>query len=210
MREELYEESSTIKNHRSATTRYNTFSTLAWISYAIALFWFINVLLLVELDKGSLVLTLLFALLPVVIFTGAGFALNTIKRRFYVDYDYAIVSGSIRFSKVIKNRQRKFIAMFDAKDIDHMGNMGSEIFNKYLNMTDVKKVVLTSNLEPSVGCDFYYIVAVVNGERTLFVLDCTRKFLSVILQFSRKGILEEGTKWFILTMRQQLSRRKML
>lgn len=191
MREEIYEESSSVKNHRAASAKYNTCSTAAFICYVLAAVWAFHIFMLYDFSKGELVLNILFAVFPLVFLIGAAILINILKNKFYADFDYAIVSGSIRFSKIIKNKKRKFIAIFDAKDIDHMGKIGSKTFMNYMKMSDVKKIVLTSNRVPNEGCDFYYIAVVVKGVRTLFVLECTKHLLYVILQYSRKGILDE-------------------
>ena len=76
-------------------------------------------------------------------------------------------------------------------DIEKIGKIGSGTFTKYNNMSDIKRMILTSNAEPEEGKDFFYIVANVEEEKKLFVLECTETFMVNVLKFSRKTVLEE-------------------
>ena len=58
-------------------------------------------------------------------------------------------------------------------------------------MPDIKRMILTSNAEPDEGKDFFYIVANVEEEKKLFILECTETFMVNVLKFSRKTVLEE-------------------
>ena len=108
-----------------------------------------------------------------------------LKDKFYVEFDYVFVNGSVRFSKVIKQKKRKFINKFDAKDVEKIGEMGSEQFYKYIERDDVATFVLTKNNTPAPNKDFYYIVVPIDAQTYLFVIECTKTFISNVLSFSR-------------------------
>ena len=159
------------------------------ISYVLLGFWCYICIFFAPLDQG--IFSVLFILIPMAMFITSGVVLGKLKNRFYVDYDYIFVSGSIRFSKVIKNINRKFIVKFECSDIEKIGKIGSGTFNKYNGMPDIKRMILTSNAEPDEGKDFFYIVANVEEEKKLFILECTETFMVNVLKFSRKTVLEE-------------------
>lgn len=203
MREEIYEECSIIQNPKVASLKYSIISILGIISFTVAGFMAIIFFMLYDYNKGSLILNLLMTLLPVALFITVGVLLTKFKKRFYVDYDYILVSGSIRFSKVIKNKKRIFISIFDCKNIDCIGKFGSRTFLKYVQMQDIKKLVLSSNEIPTPGTDFFYLVVSANSVRTLYILECSEKFIKAILQYSRRGVLEEDYKWYTWIMLRQ-------
>ena len=194
MREEFYEESAIIQNQKSASAKYSILSTIAVISFICAGFFAYRIFMTFDWGEGSLIFNLIFTLGPIILFIAVGIVLNVFKKRFYIDYDYTIVTGSIRFSKVIKNKKRVFISIFDARDIDTIGKLGSNTFMKYMQMVEVKKMILTSNRVPSDGMDFYYFAVASKGVRTLYVLECSKKFIQIVLQYSRRGILDEDMK----------------
>ena len=118
--------------------------------------------------------------------------LGKFKDKFYVDYDYTIISGSIRFSKVIKEIKRKHIVSFEASEIEKIGKYGSELFEKYSRMPDVKTVILTSNITPEEKKEFYYLVVNKDGEKKMYVLECTETFIVNILKFAKRTVLDEA------------------
>ncbi len=194
MREEIYEECSIVQNPKIASLKYSIISILGIISFVVAGLMAIIFFMLYDYNKGSFLFNIIMTIVPVALFIAVGILLTKFKKRFYVDYDYILVSGSIRFSKVIKNKKRIFISIFDCKNIDCIGKFGSRTFLKYVQMQDIKKVVLSSNEIPTPGTDFFYLIVTVNSVRTLYVLECSEKFIQVILQYSRRGILEEDYK----------------
>ncbi|MBE5749919.1 MAG: hypothetical protein E7346_03515 [Clostridiales bacterium] len=194
MKEILYEESAKIQNEKSAATKYYVLKVLSIISYTLAVLWFMLVFIAYDLATGSALLNIIFIVVPLAMFIASGIVLGKFKNKFYVDYDYIFVSGSIRFSKVIKNVSRKFICKFECSTIEKIGKIGSGTFEKYSNMPDVKRHILTMNSYPAEGKDFYYIVANFDGEKKLFVLECTETFMVNVLKFSNKMVLEEDYK----------------
>ena len=127
-------------------------------------------------------------------FLASGILLGRFKDRFYVDYDYTFITGTIRFSKVIKNIKRKHIVSFETSDIEKIGKYGSETFNRYSLMPGIKSVVLTSNSIADENKEFYYIVANVNGEKKIYILECTETFIVNVLKFSKRSVLDEALK----------------
>ncbi|MBR2498313.1 MAG: hypothetical protein IKB67_01180 [Clostridia bacterium] len=191
MKEVFYEESSLIQEQGTAKLKYNVFKILSILSYVIFGFWLFIVFWFFKLFSGNIILNLIFVLIPAVIFFCSGLFLGRMKNKFYVDYDYTFVSGSIRFSKVIKNIKRKFIAKFDSSDIEKLGKYGSEVYEKYSVMTGIDKMILTSNNIASEGKEFFYLVVNKDAVKTLYVLECTETFIVNILKFANKGIIDD-------------------
>jgi len=189
MRAILYEESARTQKEKSASTKYYVLKVMSILSYVLLGVWCFFCFYAVPLDQGFI--NILLMIIPMAMFIASGVILGKFKNRFYVDYDYIFVSGSIRFSKVIKNVKRKFIIKFECSDIEKIGKIGSGTFTKYNNMPDIKRMILTSNSEPEEGKDFFYIVANVEEEKKLFILECTETFMVNVLKFSRKTVLEE-------------------
>lgn len=191
MKEIFYEESATTQDERGAKTKYNIFKIISITSYVFLGLWFFIVFFFFEILKGNIWLNLIFILIPAAMFFCSGFFTGRLKNKFYVDYDYTFVSGSLRFSKIIKNIKRKFLLKFDCSAIEKLGKYGSELYEKYEKMQGITKLILTSNYTPAENKDFYYIVANVDGDKKLLVLECTETLIVNVLKFSNKTILDE-------------------
>ncbi len=194
MKEIFYEESSRIQNEKSASRKYNIFKTLSIISYVCVVLWILIFVFPFDFGQGNLILNLLFLIIPPALFVFSGIVIGKMKNRFYVDYDYTFVTGSLRIAKVIKNIKRKPVMKFDVTNIERIGKYGSKTYNKYSLMPGVVKMILTSNVTPTEGKDFYYIVVNLDGIKKLLILECTEMLMVNILRFTNRGIIEEDFK----------------
>lgn len=193
MKEIFYEESSMVNNVKSATVKYNIFKGVSIGSYVFMVLWIIFFFSFATFDSENpnwIGLIILF-IFPFALFLVSGILFGRMKNKLYVDYDYTFVTGSIRIAKVIKNTKRKFLFKFDTAAIEKIGKYGTNTYNKYKSMPGVSEIILTLNETPGDGKDFYYIVAVVNGDKKLMVFDCTELFIVNVLKFTNKGVLEE-------------------
>ena len=189
MSEIFYEETATLIKEKSARLKYNIFNVLSIFSYSIILIWIFIVL--TSFAHVNIIVDILVFLIPASIFTIIGAIFGKVKNRFYQEYDYAFVSGTIRVAKVIKGIKRKFLFEFDCSSIEVLGEYGSQTYNAYEKMPGVKVEILTSNDTPAYGKDFYYIVANINAQKTIFIFECTKTFIINVLKFSKKTVLEK-------------------
>lgn len=190
MQDVFYEESATMQNTGAAKTKYYICKTISIISYVAAVLWLVLAISFFPLE-GAILINILILAIPFAMFLTSGILIGKLKDKFYVDYDYTFVSGSIRFSKVIKNIKRKNIIVFDTKNIEKIGRYASTTFERYSKMPGIKQNVLTSNTEPENGKDFYYLVVNVGGQKYLFILECSETFLSNVLRFSNRTVFED-------------------
>lgn len=190
MQELFYEETAAISNAGPAKTKYYVIKTFSVISYVIAVAWLLINVMIFPLE-GNVLLNILFVAIPFALFLASGIFLGRIKDKFYVDYDYTFVTGSIRFSRVIKNVKRKNILVCDTHNIEKIGRYGSNTFLRYNAMPDKKRMYLTSNIEPAEGKDFYYMVVNTNGQKYFLILECSELFLINILKFTGKLVFED-------------------
>ena len=61
-------------------------------------------------------------------------------------------------------------------------------------MPSVVKMIFTSNYTAADNKEFYYIVANINGDKKMYILECTEMFMVNVLKFSNKLVLEEDFK----------------
>lgn len=193
MREIFYEESAEIQNRKSASTKYNIFKTVSIVSYVLLALWFLIVFIAYDFS-GNIIIHLVIVLVPAIMFFLSGFLVGRLKNRFYVDYDYTFVTGSIRIAKIIKNYKRRGIIKFDCSNIEKLGKYASGTYNKYERMPGIKKLILTSNYTATDGKEFYYLVVNVEGDKKLLVMECSETFMVNILKFANKSIIEEDFK----------------
>ena len=59
-------------------------------------------------------------------------------------------------------------------------------------MPDVKTVILTSNVTPDENKDFYYMVVNKDGEKKMYVIECTETFIVNVLKFSKRTVVDEA------------------
>ena len=191
MQDVFYEETATVQAEGAAKTKYYIAKTMSIISYVIAFLWFF-VIMLSPVGADSLLSVVIVGGVPFILFLVSGILIGRLKNRFYVDYDYTFVSGSIRFSKIIKNFKRKNILVFDTQNIDKIGKFGSDAFERYLSVPNIKRITLTSNAVAAEGKDFYYMSVSVGGVKYLLILECSETFFVNVFKFSGRSVFEEG------------------
>ena len=197
MQELFYEESATVIDEKPAKRKYNTFKILSIIFYVLALLWFLFIFNFVScyvteggVEKVNLI-ELIFCWAIFILILGTGIVFSIFKNKCYVDYDYTFISGSIRIAKVINQVRRRLVIKFDTVNIEKIGRCNSATYNRYSLISGIKKKVLTQNSIAGKDKGFYYIVANVEGEKYLLVLECTPLFISNILRYSYKYVIEE-------------------
>lgn len=193
MQEIFYEESAVVQNEKSATRKYNILKTLSVISYVFMVIWIIFAFNFFPLDNFNFVVFLIEVLIPVAMFCASGILLGRMKNKTYVDYDYTFVTGSVRVSKVIKQIKRKGVISFNTSQILQLGKYGSASCEKLEKTPDVKTLILTSNVSPAEGKDFYYLY-VNDVTNKLLIFECTETFMANVLRYSNKMILEKDFK----------------
>ncbi len=190
MREVFYEETVLNRDESSQKIKYNLCKWFSVFFYCLLAVW-IGIVFWLFAFAGNIVLDLIFSIVPLAIFFCLGLFLWKAKNKYCVDYDYTFVSGSVRFSKVIKGIRRIFITKFESTDVEKLGKYGSETYKKYSLMKDVSEVILTSNTTVTEGKGFYYLVVNKNALKYLYVLECTETFIVNLLKFTNKGVLDQ-------------------
>ncbi len=190
MKEVFYEETAEIQDS-NASKKYNFFKGISITFYVLTIAWVLLYLNFYMSDFQNILIDLIILIIPVIILLGTGILVGRFKNRFYIDYDYTFVSGTLSFAQVFKHVKRKFLFEFDTYAIEKIGKYNSKTYYKYENLIGINKLILTSNDVAIKGKDFYYIVANVNGEKKLLILECSEQFIINILKFSNKNVLEE-------------------
>ena len=128
MIENLYEQCvQNNKNNKGAV--FFTISAISVVCFAIAFFCFV-------VGLRTELLMILYGL-PFVI---PGFILWRKKDEAYSEYEYCFISGRIDIDKVINNKRRTTVLSFETAELDVLGSVKSQNFNRYYSMPDVKKV----------------------------------------------------------------------
>lgn len=198
MQEFFYEESSFVKNEEAAMRKFNMYKTLMIISFILSVICFF-LLDYFPYDEKSGFLWIPFIIggvVPVLVFFGLAFLFMKLKNKSYIDYDYTIVSGNVRVSKIIGRVKRKKLLNFNFSSIVSMGAFGSETYNRIFNTPGVKQIYLTNNNLPTNSDNFYYIY-VSDGSKKLLIFDCSQSFIFTIYRYGNKTVLEKDFKWFI-------------
>lgn len=191
MQEVFYEECSKCSNFKKEKTKYTLVNLMSLLSFCFAILWVFIVINFVNIKDANLILTLVVYLIPSVLMVVVGVVLFKFKNRFCIDYDYTFVSGSIRISKVINNKNRVSLVKFPTDFIEKVGISNSKEYNSYLKNPSIKQYVYTSNQEPDEGKKFYYIIAVINSEKRMIIIETTPHFIVNILRFSKRSVRDQ-------------------
>lgn len=91
--------------------------------------------------------------------------------------------------RVINGKFRRRFLVIYCKDIEQVGKVTSNSFERLYENKAYKRRIATPN---GLGADnqLYYIAGKVDGERQLIVLECDEQFLAYIVSYRGKGILE--------------------
>jgi hypothetical protein len=110
------------------------------------------------------------------------------KKRVNLSYDYTFVSGELRIAKVFNINKRKFICRVQPEEILQLGDVVCDSYDRLASDPTVKKMMFTSNAEPTEGKFFMYMLVNDNG-RKLYILECREELLVNILRFVKRGTL---------------------
>ncbi len=187
MREISYEETAFPYDYKRQKVFYAIDKVLIVLFSLVFAFWVFVFLFLTPMT------TELWWLFPVMNMAGCVATvvfLFLIKGKFYNCYDYIFVTGDVRIIKVVNTKRRKKVVVFDCKNVYGVGRYESETYEKIKNSPDVKVLFVPTN-KYVIEKPKYYIATVVDGVKYLLVLECTEKFLSYVLSFSSKQVLEK-------------------
>ncbi|HCH74169.1 MAG TPA: hypothetical protein DEV87_03185 [Clostridiales bacterium] len=190
MQEVFYEESAKCGKVKSGKTKYYILLTLGALSFAAGILWFLIALFNTEFGKGSIILNILFLIFPTALFIGFTVVALKFKNNFCIDYDYTFITGSVKIAKVVKDVKRYPVISFETGEIEKLGKVGSDTYERYASSPDLDKIVVTSNEYPEDGKDFYYIVVNTGGSKKLLFAECTKDFIKLLLRYSSKTVLD--------------------
>ncbi len=190
MKELYYEETVEILNLKTAKTRYKIFKLISVVSYVMMALW-IYVMMMYVLNPAYLASYFLLGLGPAAVFCATGTACSFIKNKFFTEYDYSLLTGSVRFSKIINRNKRKAIMSFSTADIERIGRIGSETYNKFAKMPDVSKRFFTPNNTAAEGKGFYYLFVNHRGSKLLLTIECSKVFISNVFSYCKRHVLED-------------------
>ena len=154
MRETFHEESALMIKKESAKKKYLIIKIIAITCFVLSAAWLFIAFFRMPTDgvnSNNLVLFLLQSFAPTIILFLIGLWLIIIKDKICVDYDYTIVSGSVRIAKVINDVKRKPVIKFSNENIDKIGKLNSETYQNYKKTPNIKEVYLTKNMIPEDG-----------------------------------------------------------
>ncbi len=190
MRELYYEETVEISNDKKARARFIIFKTISLVAYVFTALW-LYVMMLFVLNPAHLVSYLILGLVPAAIFCATGVFCSILKNKFFTEYDYSVLTGSVRFSKIINRKKRKGIMSFSTADIERIGRFGSETYEKIIKMPNISKRTLTPNDTAAEGKGFYYLFVNYRGTKMLLIIECSKLFISSIFSYCKRHVLED-------------------
>jgi len=180
MNEVLYEESAEPKNIKTQKAFYVVYSVFGWLTAIAAAFFLIFSFA-----------NFLSALPLIALFATSSFLFFFFRTKIYYCVDCIFVSGSTRIVKVVNYKRRKRMLVFEAKEVEQVGKIGSETFEKWYSSPGIKKLYATPNKYIEDG---FYVVATVNGIKYLVLFECKEEYLVNLVNFTGKTVIEKDYK----------------
>jgi len=196
MQELFYEETCLLQDDKKQAKKYNFFNICSLISFILLGVWVVAILFFVDLSQftdENTVFLVLMLVLPTLALIAMGVLFGVLKGRFYLEYDYTFISGSVRIAKIIKNTKRKLIYKFEASDVEKIGKYDSEFYNEYVNGGH-KPIYLTSNRVAAENKDFNYMLVNTSHGKKLLVFECTKNWILSVVKYAGMTKLERGYK----------------
>ena len=113
------------------------------------------------------------------------------RTKTYYCIDCIFVSGSTRIIKVINYKRRKKILVFDAKEVETVGKIGSDTFEKIYRTPNVKRVYATPNKYIDNG---FYVYLTQNGVKYLVLMECKETYLQHLVSYAGRSVVEKDYK----------------
>ena len=189
MREFYYTETSVCKNRKSEKAKYTIlfiFSIFSWILAVlslIALFGF-------PINQNNILVSVLVYVVLIAMFVASAIILGRLKYRFCLDFDYILVNGSVRIYSISNNVKNKKLAEFETSDIVKIGKTDDDECYRFCETPGVDEVVATSNFKKDSVA--YYIFAAFDGQKKVFILDCTADFIKSLRIYARPDVFSKG------------------
>jgi len=195
--ETFYEESAVNLEEKKQKTYYMIFHVVQIVFIVLAVVWVIllrNFLPIPDASKGQTFANVIgdwifFFIFLLSFILGAVFG-SIMKKRFNVSYDYVCVSGELRIAKVLNQRKRRLVARINPSDILQVGDMDSSSYDRLRATPGTKEIVCTPNIVAGSGKFFLYVLAMHEGEKKLFLLECREALLLNMMQFLRRDVLD--------------------
>ena len=194
MREVFYEETANNGKFDKQKSIYNIFKVLSWLSFVGGMMWFLIALFTIDFNTGALVLALIFSLVPPILVFLCGVFFAIVRDKFCVEYDYTFANGKFIFSKIINNLKRVEASSFELSNVERIGLFSDEVFQRYNGNKEVKVKFLTPNDTPLEDKHFYYIVATVNAQKFVYIIEVTKTFMLNVRMIAKSYLFDGEIK----------------
>ena len=198
MRDTYFEETSKVLDEKKALKKYNLFNFLSKGALVLLIIWAIIFITFCDFSKFDssvvilLIIDILLWVLPFILTIIFFILFRKISRKAYVEYDYSFLSGSVRVARVPRNGSRQGVIKFDVVQIERIGKVDTTIYDNLSHMPGIKKIKLTCNLYSSNDETFYYMLIRHEGIKKLLIFDCSKIFLSTVLRYCNRNVLDKG------------------
>ena len=189
MRDFYYTETSVCRNHKREKAKYTILFIFSIINWIFAIFSFIAMFSF-PINENNILVSILIYVILIALFVASAIVLGRLKYKFCLDYDYLLVNGSIRIYCISNNVRNRKIAEFDYSDVIKVGKTDEDECFKLCESPSVRKVFATSNFNKDTVA--YYIYATCDGEKKIFILDCTVEFIKSLRIYLRADIFSKG------------------
>jgi hypothetical protein len=116
------------------------------------------------------------------------FLTGSFQGKFYNFYDYVFCDDEIRITSVVNNKWRRFIISFKVKDIEKVGFVSSNNYQKLTANKAHKKIYGKSKL---LEVNNLYFAVNFNNEKKIIIMAFNKRFLAGVFQRISSKVYDE-------------------
>ena len=122
------------------------------------------------------------------IFVGSAVLFRFIQRSVYFCVDCNFANGKTWLVKVVNYKTRKKIIIFEHNEVEQIGRVGSESFDKIYSNKAIKKIFATPNKYADKA---FYVYLRQDGVNYLVIMDCKEEYLAKLVAFTGRRVIEK-------------------
>lgn len=176
MNSSLFECSIEPQNIKKDKILYTIFNVLKYVFIVISCFFGLLALFLANTFWIFTIISVLITL-----------CFLKLQYNYYTFYDYSIISNEIRFSKVINNKNRRFLFSTETSYIEKIGYYDKNLLNSLKKQNKIKRIYLVPK---NFNGEKIYILVNKNSQKYFLIASNNNSFTSLLLKKVNTKIID--------------------
>lgn len=163
-------------------------NTLNRIVYYFSWLVMIFAALIASMTLGTLTTDFSWFSVIIIVLSG-GIAVYTwfFHDKLLTEYEYTFTNGSLDFAEVYNNKKRKSLGSLNVKNVEAFGKVTSSSFQRYLNMSGIKRMNWFLNRE----AELYYFYFTKESDKKMIIFEPSEDMVDYIRKYLPVGAYRE-------------------